>query len=134
MSPYNITPQEEKYLKDYERELYSFLFEPEEPKGSTPPEENGLYGLIWNKVWPVLLNEHAMNCWPREPWYFFRWLEKNWNIQAPHPHAFQALAQLPMAGDFEPQGFIQTQHQKLLPRFSSRLGLGGLRNVPLVVL
>lgn len=102
-------------LDNSEHEL-DFLFEPEEPKDPKSSYEIKLYDLIWSKIWLRLSQEQANHNQAQPPWSIFRLLEEEWNLKAPHPPAFQSLAQLPTATKFEPQGFIQSQHQNIVAK------------------
>lgn len=111
MGQYSLTDEEQKSLDDFEQEgtPWETLFsELEEPKSSY---ENKLYDLIWPTIWSRLHQEFSQNG-IKDPWPFFCLLEKEWNLEAPNPHAFEELATLKTA-KFEPCGFIQNQHQNI---------------------
>jgi hypothetical protein len=116
MSLYSLTCKQQKFLDDFEHEFENFVFEPEEPTDPKTSHENALYNLIWSKVRLGIIQERAKDNRTQPPWSFFRLLEREWNLEAPHPSAFQALAQLPTAANFRSQRFIQSQHQNIVAK------------------
>jgi hypothetical protein len=125
MGPYNLTPEEQNILDDFEKDgvaLETFLCEPEEPEEKKKPtlsHEDRLYDVIWSKaVWLRLHQKRANTNSTQSVWLFFQLLEREWNLEAPHPSAsaFEALAQIPTAAKFKPEGLIQSQHQNIVAK------------------
>lgn len=116
MSPYSLTPEQQKLLDNCEHEMEAFLFEPMDPKDPNSSHEKELYNLIWSKIRLRLNGEQINHKQSQAPWSLFHLLEKEWTIEAPHPPAFQCLVQLLTTAKFEPQGFLQSQNQYVIAK------------------